>query len=275
MISTRRQYGLHRCAVEVFHGFIFASFAPRPASLEGLRRDLDAALAPFGLARCKVAVQRTYPVRANWKLVLENFMECYHCAPAHPEFAQSHAIKLPPGSYPELEEALRARSTLVTDVIANKYPTDPAGGFIYYYDRYPLFEGYSTGSEDGKPVAPLLGDIQQFDGGASNGSYGLLCYTLVYSDHCVVYRFTPRSVAETEMDIVWLVDGDAREGADYDLDRLTWLWHVTTEADQAIIERNQRGVQSRFYQPGPYAPMERHVAGFVEWYLRVLGEPAG
>ena len=225
----------------------------------------------------RVAAQRSYPVEANWKLVLENFEECYHCAPAHPEFARSHSIKSPPGSWPALWEALAERGqragTCTGVVKAPDWRAEPDGPF-YYYDRYPLFDGYLTGSEDGWPLAPLLGRVRAFDGGASDGQLGLLCYWLVYSDHCVVYRFTPRDVNHTDMDIVWLVRNDAEEGRDYDLERLTWLWHVTTEADKTIIERNQQGVRSRYYRPGPYAPMEWASRQFVEWYLLRMGESA-
>ena len=109
---------------------------------------------------------------------------------------------------------------------------EPCGPF-YYYDRYPLFDGYVTGSEDGRPLSLLLGQVRSFDGGASDGQMGLLCYWLIYSDHCVIYRFTPKSAKHTDMDIVWLVRSDAVEGRDYDLERLTWLWHVHHRGRQA------------------------------------------
>ena len=140
----------------------------------------------------------------------------------------------------------------------------------YFYDRHPLFEGYLTGSEDGKPVAPLLGDIPDFDGGASNLQVGPAMFGLAYSDHVVLYAFTPRGPQESDCLVVWLVRGDAVEGRDYDLDRLTWLWDVTTKADKAIIEHNQQGVNSRFYQPGPYSPMETFAIRFAEWYLKAI-----
>ena len=266
---------LHRLALEEFHGMVFVSFSESPCPFDTVRAELDPLLAPFDLAGARVAAQRSYPVEANWKLVLENFEECYHCAPAHPEFARSHSIKAPPGTYPALGEALALRcqraGTCAGVVKAPDWLAEPDGPF-YYYDRYPLFDAYVTGSEDGWPLAPLLGRVRSFDGGASDGQMGLLCYWLIYSDHCVIYRFTPKGVDHTDMDIVRLVRSDAVEGRDYDLERLTWLWHVTSEADKDIIERNQQGVRSRFYRPGPYAPMEWASAQFVEWYLLRMGE---
>jgi Rieske 2Fe-2S family protein len=79
------------------------------------------------------------------------------------------------------------------------------------------------------------------------------------------------------MEVVWLVRGDAVEGRDYDLARLTWMWEVTSVADKRIIDHNQRGVNSRFYRPGPYLPMEAMAGRFAEWYLdqiRDRGETA-
>jgi Rieske 2Fe-2S family protein len=64
-----------------------------------------------------------------------------------------------------------------------------------------------------------------------------------------------------------LVRADAKAGVDYDVDKLTWLWRVTTEADKKITEDNQRGVNSRYYEPGPYAPMEANLRAYIDWYL--------
>lgn len=63
---------------------------------------------------------------------------------------------------------------------------------------------------------------------------------------------------------------DAKEGRDYELDELIWLWDVTTVADKRIIQDNSRGMESRFYEPGPFTPMETYTQKFIEWYLDVL-----
>jgi len=140
----------------------------------------------------------------------------------------------------------------------------------YVYGRYALFDGFQTGSKDGKPLAPLLGDVTDFDGGASDVYVGMLNPMLIYADHAVVYRFTPIDVERSVQEIIWFVHEDAVEGQDYKIDDLIWLWDVTTVADKRIIEMNQDGVNSRFYQPGPYAPMEVHTQRFVQTYLDAL-----
>ena len=69
------------------------------------------------------------------------------------------------------------------------------------------------------------------------------------------------------MEVLWLVDAKAEEDVDYGLEELSWLWDVTSIADKRIIEDNQAGVNSRFYVPGPYGPMEKLTREFASWYL--------
>ena len=267
-------HGLKRIHAAVFHGFILINFSGEPASLEAAHRDLDDKLSPFALERTRVAHSEVYMIAANWKLTLENYHECYHCAPAHPEFAESHSIARPGARKTRLMDELVVRDReagLSTAVVDNWAAEAGESGFQYNYDRYPLNPGFETGSQDGAPVAPLLGDIKSSDGGVSDMQLGALTFFLFYSDHGVVYRFTPHDVQSTECEIVWLVREDAEEGRDYDVGRLKWLWDVTTVEDKMIIENNQAGVNSRFYRPGPYAPMEqRACARFVDWYIEEI-----
>jgi Rieske 2Fe-2S family protein len=144
------------------------------------------------------------------------------------------------------------------------------GQLGYAYSRTALFEGYLTGSKEGKPVAPLLGDIKDYDGGASDFAFGAFSFLLAYSDHVVCYVFTPVDMNNSKCDIYWLVRGDAQEGKDYDIDELTWLWDVTTEADKMIIVNNSKGIHSRYYKPGPFSDMESLERRYVEWILQEL-----
>lgn len=77
------------------------------------------------------------------------------------------------------------------------------------------------------------------------------------------------------MTLVWYVNGDAKEGVDYDKEKLLWLWHQTSLEDEHIILRNSEGVNSRFHQPGPYHPeYESTCMEFVSWYLKTMAEIA-
>ena len=73
------------------------------------------------------------------------------------------------------------------------------------------------------------------------------------------------------MELTWYVNGDAIEGQDYDKDELIWLWHQTSLEDEYIITRNSEGVNSRFFEPGPFHPeFEASISQFNRWYLDTL-----
>ena len=270
----RSKLGLKQVAVQLFHGLIFVSLADTPTSFDAIRREIDPLLAPFGLDRTRLAHRASYPVKANWKLLVENYNECYHCSSAHPEFARSHATHMVPERVAPLNAEMEARAkacgapTDFIDAVGSKRPKNSPD---YAYNRYALFDGFQTGSEEGTPLAPLLGDLAGYDGGASDLYLGILNPLLLYCDHAVIYRFLPIDKDNAVQEIIWLVHEDAVEGRDYDLQRLIWLWDVTTIADKLIIEKNQEGVNSRYYEPGPFVTrMESYAERFVDAYLANL-----
>lgn len=268
--------GLKRVQVELLDGLIFVNFADQPAPFQPVRDGLAECLAPYDLANTKVAHRQNYPIAANWKLAVENYCECYHCAPAHPEYSRGHSLAHHGLRSGPLFEAVLARAGAcgLSDRSVNRMYSDAPGfGADYGYDRYPLIAEHVTGSEDGKPVAPLLGSIRDYDGGATDLQVGPVLFGLMYCDHIVLYRFTPSGIDTADCDITWLVRGDAEQGRDYDRQRLTWLWDVTTHADKTIIERNQQGVNSRYYTPGPLSSMENYTWKFISWYLATMRSP--
>ncbi len=112
--------------------------------------------------------------------------------------------------------------------------------------------------------------LSDYDGAVTSVHVGPTSFLVAYADHGVIYRFIPKTADTSDLEVIWLVRGDAHAGRDYDLEKLTWLWKVTSEADKRIIEHNQLGVSSRFYRPGPYAPMEYNTISYVDWYLREI-----
>jgi phenylpropionate dioxygenase-like ring-hydroxylating dioxygenase large terminal subunit len=269
----RRAHGLKPVHAEVIEGLIFVSFAEKPLGLEHVRAMLAGAARPYGWAEATVAHRETYPVNANWKLAVENYMECYHCGPAHVEYSRFHLYAQPAALNVEADERMRRRArSLGVEIEEVDYwglraqPGQEAADSV----RSALSDGAVTGSEDGRPLAPLMGRFPEFDGGVTFFDVGLTSNFLAYPDHGLIYRFVPQSVNRTDMEVVWLVRADARAGVDYDPHKLTWLWKVTSAADKRIIELNQQGILSRFYEPGPYAPMEQPTERFVEWLLAEL-----
>lgn len=268
--SSRNLKSVH---MRILEGMIYINFAENPCPFDPIVEDLEEVLKPYALASAKVADRKKYVINANWKLSLENYTECYHCARAHPEYSRGHGLTLGKDKMASLLDEVMARASacgLSEKYIDNAYPDGEEFGSGRAYTRYPMLRGHVTGSEDGKSVAPLMGTIKDYDGGCTDFQVGPISFGLAYCDHVVIYRFIPLTADTSECDITWLVNGDAVDGIDYDKSRVTWLWDVTTEADKFIIEHNQQGVNSRYYEPGPYSEMEEFTDRFVSWYLECV-----
>ncbi|MDC0172271.1 aromatic ring-hydroxylating dioxygenase subunit alpha [Gammaproteobacteria bacterium] len=272
-------YSLKPVRLVVFQGMIYINCDPDAADFAKPLSNITAQLGAYDLENAKVAEAKTYRINANWKLCLENYLECYHCASSHKHYAKLHTLQALAHKVKPINEAMWARAEEATGVtgIANEYYgyyNDSASfGDCSYHSRYALYEGFQSGSKDGKPVAPLMGHMKGYDGGAGDFQMGPLTFMLNYPDHCVLYRFIPRSLTETDMELVWYVNGDAEEGVDYNKEELTWLWHETSLEDEFIILRNSEGVNSHFFEPGPYHPEhEATCYEFITWYLKALSQ---
>ncbi|MYA15922.1 MAG: aromatic ring-hydroxylating dioxygenase subunit alpha [Gammaproteobacteria bacterium] len=270
-------YALKRARCAVFEGLIFINCDPAAASFERALQNIEPALSPYDLPTAKIAHRQNYAVEANWKLALENYLECYHCATAHRAYAKRHTLEAPADDVAGENARMLERAEGATGVpgitleYSQVYGSAPDFGCCAHTRRYALYDGFKTGSRDGQPLAPLMGDFKGYDGGAGDFQLGPLAFMLNYPDHCVLYRFIPRGIANTDMELVWFVRGDAEEGRDYERNALTWQWDRTTREDQTIILRNSEGVLSRFFEPGPYHPeQERRCVEFVDWYLDAL-----
>jgi Rieske 2Fe-2S family protein len=264
-------YPLHRAHCRILEGFIFVSVADSPPDFDKLAGDMAPFLVPHGLAEAKIAVSKTYDVQANWKLIIENSRECYHCRIGHPEYT---SIMLAPGlDDPPIEGAAEACPPHFADRFAHYekhgLPTKKVEGDYYFASRYPLaLPGAVTESKDGKPVAPLMGALKDADAGV----LGLIIHPTFMleatSDYTMTLRFVPIHATLTQIKVDWLVHPAAVEGKDYNVDDLTFFWKRTAEQDWKLCEDNQKGINGSRYTPGPYLPIEVGVEEFIEWYLR-------
>ncbi len=265
----REDHGLKKLHVRVVEGLVFVSFAKVPLDFAEVEHLLHATCGQYGWGNAKVAHRESYAVSANWKLAVENYVECYHCGPAHPEYSQTHALEQPLHMIEAMNEAMEERTCALGIEVGsgNHWQTSEGGKEAIHAFRYALYDGVKSGSEDGAAVAPLMGRFTDFDGGVTSIHLGGTTFLVCYPDHGMIYRFIPKTAETCEMELIWLVDGKAEAGRDYDLDRLTWLWKVTTDEDKAIIEHTARGVRSHYFEPGPIAPMEHNELRYIDWYL--------
>ena len=265
--------GLKSAHVEVVAGWIFVSLAEQPTSLADYRRDVEPFLAPVDVDNCKVAHESTIIERGNWKLVMENNRECYHCAGSHPELCETLA------EYDAVDDP-RADPAF-GDLLDRKYRDWDALGLPYrptpHQLRYravrlPYINGAVSMTMDGKLASQrLLGGLTDPDLGSVRMLSLPNSWNHVGSDHIVSFRVLPVSPTETQVTTKWLVHKDAVAGVDYDVERLTEVWTATNDQDRRLVEITQLGVMSHAYQPGPYsAVIEAGVRDFVDWYCQEL-----
>jgi phenylpropionate dioxygenase-like ring-hydroxylating dioxygenase large terminal subunit len=253
-------------------GLLMVNLSDDPLPLDDAIETANGIFGSYDWANAKVIHQISITFDANWKLALENQVECMHCGPAHPEFSFLHGQGLP--NEAKLQAELNARSAelglkfLVTDKWVLKATP---GQEMTFSDRMPMRPGVESATESGKTVAPLMGSISIKDGGFSQLYIGPHNHFLTYSDYGASFCYVPRNEKQTTLNVMWMVHPDAVEGRDYKREDVTWLWEVTAAADKHIVEENQRGVGSRFYKPGPYAlPIEYKTARLTEWYLSAM-----
>jgi Rieske 2Fe-2S family protein len=281
-------HSLHPAHVRLAGGFIFVSLAA------GAAPEFQV---PVGGVepKLKVAARRTHHVKGNWKLVLENFTECYHCGPAHSnsysrgdwvgdETLTPAQVAALGGNYDDYLAAALHGYTWKPD----KTQVAPSGGMgargrhqagsaVNY--GLPLRPGQVAMTTDGKPACAKLlpGYTERL--GPSPGPWaaeagGLLSFmngVIPSPDYALIWRFIPRAVDKTDADLVWLVHPDAEEGKDYDVEHLVALWNNTVREDRWVVENNHVGLSNSRYSSGqPYMPSEGGLVNITDFYMNQM-----
>lgn len=280
------EYGLHECHIRVCHGMIFICLSKNsPPDFDEEYGGFMETLAFHEFENAKIAVKRDYPNQCNWKLVVENFLECYHCAPSHPEYCAVHpedqllALGAGPGSgpreavekyQPQLDAFYELAEKLghpLAEIDRGEDSLDMA-----QLSRLPINDrNFASETRDGNPGSTLLmGKFKETDYGETAISFNPVSFILASNYVAMMVRFTPRDAVNTDVQLSWLVHKDAVEGKDYDPDEIAWVWDITTKQDKTITENNNAGVMSSRYQPGPYSTHEERVVTFVKWYLNAI-----
>lgn len=265
--------GLHPAPVHLVEGLVFCALPgdslPDPVPAFDA---LAPALRQHGIKRARIAARKSYPTNANWKLVLENAFECYHCRNAHPEYTGANGhVQVTGMRDPAKAEAWAEELTGWQGGIAQTAGFDmklrepgALDRMAYSMTRHPIGSGRLSLSRDGAPVSALMGDFAEYDGGETQFRLGRLSFASAANDYVTLVQIQPRSAQQTDMVLTWLVDGDADPALD--VDAVQWMWDVTTVQDKRIIEDNAAGVRSGAYRPGPYTALEGETAAFVRTY---------
>ena len=258
-------HGLGPVAVETVGGTVYVCLSENPPPFDAFRADLEPLLAAHDFRNAKVAVTRHVVEKANWKLVMENARECYHCAGQHPDLRASFPV-LYTGVF-GMDEKL-ASASFKARMAAAGLVVGPNDGEWWQGVRFQLNEGCVSISPDGKAVSqPPLCSIYGGDVGSLRWALEPNNFCHATGDYVLYFSAMPTGPEETLVTLKFLVHKDAQEGIDYDPARLIETWNKTNDQDRDLAEAGQRGVNSLGYKPGPYSEdAEPNVDIFVTWY---------
>ena len=263
----KADHSLNPVALENVGGLIFICLSDNPPPIDRVKADIADQIAVYDLEKLKVAVQDDYIEDANWKLVMENNRECYHCDVGHPELISvlgttGFGKDAPADDYLETKRAEWQALGIDHDVI--EFPD----GWWHRIARLALANGAVTQSIDGKLACQkLIGPFKAPETSSlsvwtqPNSWHHFCC------DHVVTFSLTPIGPDKTLLRTSWLVHEDAVEGVDYNPDHLAALWRATNVQDGHFSMVNHQGIANDGYVQGPYAVEENLVEDFKDFYV--------
>ena len=241
----KAEHSLQPVSLALWEGFIFVNLAEEPTPLETVFAPLAGKFTHWNLPNLRSAKRIDYDVRANWKLIFQNYSECYHCPLVHPGLS-----KLTP--YDSAENDLCEGPFL--------------GGFM------PITKGNSL-TMSGSACALPVGDIK------SDDAHRVFYYSIfpnmllsMHPDYVMVHQLWPQSPESVLILCDWLFRAEAFGRHDFHPDDAIEFWDMTNRQDWHVCELSQLGIASRAYRPGPYSPRESIPAAWDREYLRALGE---
>jgi Rieske 2Fe-2S family protein len=249
----REQYSLRTVHAGIWEGFVFVNLANEQPPLEEWFAPLRGKFSEWDLPRLRSAKRVEYDVKANWKLMFENYSECYHCPGVHPMLS-----KVSP--YDSAENDLTEGPFL--------------GGFM------KINQGKSL-TMSGKACAMAIDHEHppsRRSGAAGEGKDRVFYYSIfpnmllsMHPDYVMVHQLWPEAPDRTRIICDWFFHPDAFGRADFNPQDAVEFWDVTNKQDWHVCELSQQGIASRAYEPGPYSPRELIPAAWDREYLRRLG----
>lgn len=285
LISTRymgedfdaEDFPLTAVHVTSVEGLIYVCLAETPPDIDRFRTAITPYIQPHDPRRTKIVHESVIVEDANWKLVIENNRECYHCASNHPELLVSLVeMALPDDARFGDEFDIMQAKAEQWDALG--LPHKPAGGGVEFRCiRLPFRQGAMSMTLDGKPACKkLLGELTEPDLGSVRMFRIPNNWHHVLADMTIHFRILPLESGKTEVRTLWCVHEDAVEGWDYDVDHLSHVWIETNDQDRVLAEENHKGTASPGYKPGPYSKVsEFMILDFQTWYHRAMSALLG
>jgi phenylpropionate dioxygenase-like ring-hydroxylating dioxygenase large terminal subunit len=250
----KMQYGAIKVRSEIWNGFVFINLS----SDEGGTVAEGLAATDFSghqMERAKIIKTDVHLVDVNWKMMGENNQECYHCGGVH----RNSLAKVIKGTENHL-------------AYANQEEPDSGFEYMLYSPDLrngSLIAGAQTQTQDGQVVCKkLFGSEPQ----PPKLVVWFPNFTLAaFPDFAFIYDWLPVSATQTLFRSTWFVHEDAVEGEDYTVAQVVDMHTRVNEEDIAILERQQAGINSSAYVPGPFhIPLENDTRRYVNHYLRMI-----
>jgi glycine betaine catabolism A len=262
---VKGDHGLKPVALKNVNGALFICLSDNPPAFDDFGEKLAAYTAPHQLRNAKLAHQSVLVEHANWKLVMENARECYHCGTSHLALAKTFPVGMSRHFDSGEDGRLKAFFSKMDDL---DLPHQAVEGHWWQVARFALNEGCVSISNDGQHLSKKL--MCEANGGDIGSlRFALDPHSFVHctADGAFFFSAVPVGPNETHVTSKWYVHKDAVEGVDYHIDTLTDLWTVTNLEDKALAENNQVGVNSLGYTPGPYSQEAEMLAlRFTDYY---------
>jgi glycine betaine catabolism A len=226
---SHADFALYPVGCAEWGGFVFLHTTPAQArTLSSQLGPVPARLANYPMADLRIGHRISYSVDANWKILCENYNECYHCGPLHPELCA-------------LMPSFRNRG----------------GGGLEWQRGIPHREGAYTFSWSGTTLRRPFPGLNEDERTRHKGEliYPNLFLSLA-CDHVTAYILRPRGPGRTDIDCLFLFSVAEIEQLAFDHEDATSFWDVVNQQDWAICERVQCGMNARPHRQGFYAPME-------------------
>ncbi len=232
----KREWGLRELPAADWNGWIFVNASGGFLPFAAFVGDLDEWLAPYRPADLRMRATHSYEVAANWKLIAENYHECYHCPMIHPELCE------------------------VTAPASGDNRTGPGAWVGGTMDLLPHAH---TMSFDGTSHAHALPGVDP----RTVTYVGLFPNLLIsaHPDYVMTHRMVPLAPDRTFVECQWLFGA---ESASVDPAYAVDFWDRTNRQDWAAVESVQRGLGSGMHQPGPLAPNENAIYDWVTMLAR-------
>mgnify|MGYP001823950116 FL=1 len=240
----KESYPLRPVSIATWEGLIFVNLDDRPEPFDRSFAPLIGKFSQWNLEELEAVHRTTYEVEANWKLLFQNYSECYHCPSVHPVLNKLTPYR---NSINDLEE----------------------GPFLGGPMKMSMEGGSMTMS--GQRCAPPLGDV-------SGEALDLVYYYTIFPslflsfhpDYVLVHRAQPIAPDQTKIICEWYFHPEAISDASFDPSGAIEFWDMTNRQDWHLCAISQQGISSRGYIPGPYSEMESQLAAFDREYLRAL-----